>query len=169
MSDPRCLPLLGAFVVGYHAAVIAQVLRDHLPAELALRGPEQRRRAQVLSAQEQINAAAEAWRAHAKAAVMSEAGLLALNGLRIGEALSRDVEHLTYDFGHRVLELTRKGGKRSTEALARPPPGRSRPTSASAPAGRSSSPAKAVGWPSLPPGGLSAGWLDKLDYRRPTG
>ena len=44
--------------------------------------------------------------------------LLALNGLRIGEALSRDVEHLTYDFGHRVLELTRKGGKRSTEALA---------------------------------------------------
>jgi len=44
--------------------------------------------------------------------------LLALNGLRIGEALSRDVDHLTYDFGHRVLELTRKGGKRSTEALA---------------------------------------------------
>ena len=44
--------------------------------------------------------------------------LLALNGLRVGEALSRDVEHLTYDFGHRVLELTRKGGKRSTEALA---------------------------------------------------
>jgi integrase/recombinase XerD len=44
--------------------------------------------------------------------------LLALNGLRIGEALSRDVDHLTYNFGHRVLELTRKGGKRSTEALA---------------------------------------------------
>ena len=44
--------------------------------------------------------------------------LLALNGLRIDEALSRDVEHLTYDFGHRVLELTRKGAKRSTEALA---------------------------------------------------
>jgi len=44
--------------------------------------------------------------------------LLALNGLRIDEALSRDVEHLTYDFGHRVLELTRKGGRRRTEALA---------------------------------------------------
>jgi len=44
--------------------------------------------------------------------------LLALNGLRVGEALSRDVGHLTYDFGHRVLEVTRKGGKRSTEALA---------------------------------------------------
>ncbi len=44
--------------------------------------------------------------------------LLALNGLRVGEALSRDVEHLTYDFGHRVLDLIRKGNKASTEALA---------------------------------------------------
>ncbi len=44
--------------------------------------------------------------------------LLALNGLRVGEALSRDVEHLTHDFGHRVLNLTRKGSKASTEALA---------------------------------------------------
>ena len=44
--------------------------------------------------------------------------LLALNGLRIDEALSRDVDHLTYQFGHRVLELTRKGAKRSAEALA---------------------------------------------------
>ncbi len=44
--------------------------------------------------------------------------LLALNGLRIGEALSRDVEHLSYDFGHRVIELNRKGDKRTREALA---------------------------------------------------
>ncbi len=44
--------------------------------------------------------------------------LLALNGLRIGEALALDVPHLSYDFGHRVLSLVRKGNKRSTEALA---------------------------------------------------
>jgi integrase/recombinase XerD len=44
--------------------------------------------------------------------------LLVYNGLRISEALSRDVEHFTYQTGHRVLRLTRKGGKRSTEALA---------------------------------------------------
>jgi integrase/recombinase XerD len=44
--------------------------------------------------------------------------LLVCNGLRISEALSRDVEHFTYQTGHRVLRLTRKGGKRSTEALA---------------------------------------------------
>jgi len=44
--------------------------------------------------------------------------LLALNRLRIGEALALDVAHLTYDFGHRVLNLVRKGNKRSTQALA---------------------------------------------------
>jgi len=44
--------------------------------------------------------------------------LLALNGLRVGEALALDAPDLTYDFGHRVLGLTRKGGKRSVEALA---------------------------------------------------
>jgi integrase/recombinase XerD len=44
--------------------------------------------------------------------------LLALNGLRVGEALALDAPDLSYDFGHRVLTLTRKGGKRSVEALA---------------------------------------------------
>ena len=44
--------------------------------------------------------------------------LLALNALRTGEVLSRDIDDLTYDFGHLVLELACKGGKRSTEALA---------------------------------------------------
>jgi integrase/recombinase XerD len=34
--------------------------------------------------------------------------LLAFNGLRITEALSRDVEHLAYNEGHRVLRIERK-------------------------------------------------------------
>lgn len=46
--------------------------------------------------------------------------LLAFNGLRITEALSRDIEHLTYNEGHRVLRLDRKGGKRATAPLAPP-------------------------------------------------
>src|SRR4051812_29841186 len=46
--------------------------------------------------------------------------LLALNGLRITEALSRDVEHLAYNEGHRVLRIERKGGKRATTPLAPP-------------------------------------------------
>ena len=43
--------------------------------------------------------------------------LLASNGLRITEAISRDVEDLTYDAGHRVLRLVRKGNKRGATPL----------------------------------------------------
>ena len=43
--------------------------------------------------------------------------LLALNGLRISEVLTRNVEHLDYDQGHRILRLDRKGGKRAKAPL----------------------------------------------------
>jgi site-specific recombinase XerD len=46
--------------------------------------------------------------------------LLAHNGLRINEALSRDVEHLDIERGHQVLRLHRKGGHRATTPLAPP-------------------------------------------------
>jgi site-specific recombinase XerD len=44
--------------------------------------------------------------------------LLALNGLRITEALRADVDDLGVERGHRTLRLHRKGGKRQTIALA---------------------------------------------------
>jgi site-specific recombinase XerD len=44
--------------------------------------------------------------------------LLALNGLRISEALGADASDLDTERGHRVLRITRKGGKRSTVPLA---------------------------------------------------
>ena len=44
--------------------------------------------------------------------------LLALNGLRISEALGADASDLDAERGHRVLRITRKGGKRSTVPLA---------------------------------------------------
>jgi integrase len=37
--------------------------------------------------------------------------LLALNGLRISEALNADIGHLGMERGHRTLTSTRKGGK----------------------------------------------------------
>ena len=37
--------------------------------------------------------------------------LLALNGLRVSEATSADIEHLGLERGHRTLVITRKGGK----------------------------------------------------------
>lgn len=46
--------------------------------------------------------------------------LLAYNGLRIAEALGADVDDLTHDRGHRVLRITRKGGKAATVPLAPP-------------------------------------------------
>jgi integrase/recombinase XerD len=39
------------------------------------------------------------------------ASLLALNGLRISEALNADIEHLGLERGHRTLTITRKGGR----------------------------------------------------------
>jgi integrase/recombinase XerD len=44
--------------------------------------------------------------------------LLALNGLRISEALAADVSDLGQERGHRTLTVDRKGGKRQTIALA---------------------------------------------------
>lgn len=46
--------------------------------------------------------------------------LLAYNGVRIDEALGADVADYTYQRGHRVLRITRKGGRSSTEPLAPP-------------------------------------------------
>jgi integrase/recombinase XerD len=46
--------------------------------------------------------------------------LLAHTGLRIGEALSRDVEHLSHDRGHRILRLQRKGGRGGRTVLTAP-------------------------------------------------
>ncbi len=44
--------------------------------------------------------------------------LLAVNGLRISEALGADIGDLDYERGHRTLKILRKGGKRVTIPLA---------------------------------------------------
>ena len=44
--------------------------------------------------------------------------LLALNGLRVSEALGADVEQLALERGHRTLTILRKGGKMATIPLA---------------------------------------------------
>jgi integrase/recombinase XerD len=44
--------------------------------------------------------------------------LLAYSGLRVDEALSRDVEHLGHQQGHRVLRISRKGGRDTLEPLS---------------------------------------------------
>jgi len=44
--------------------------------------------------------------------------LLALNGLRVSEAIGADVEALGTERGHRTLAITRKGGKKAVIPLA---------------------------------------------------
>ena len=46
--------------------------------------------------------------------------LLAHTGLRVGEALSRNVEHLAHDRGHRILRLERKGKRGGRTVLTAP-------------------------------------------------
>ena len=46
------------------------------------------------------------------------ASLLALNGLRISEALGTDIGDLDFERGHRTLKILRKGGKRAVIPLA---------------------------------------------------
>jgi integrase/recombinase XerD len=46
------------------------------------------------------------------------ASLLALNGLRISEALGADIDDLEYERGHRTLKILRKAGKRAVIPLA---------------------------------------------------
>jgi len=59
--------------------------------------------------------------------------LLAYNGVRIDEALSADVDDYTYQRGHRVLRIVRKGGTAATGCCAscaraaKPPPSPSLP------------------------------------------
>lgn len=57
---------------------------------------------------------------HGSARSLVLLSLLAHTGLRIGEALSRDVEHLAHDRGHRILKLQRKGGRGGRTILTAP-------------------------------------------------
>ena len=44
--------------------------------------------------------------------------LLALNGLRISEALNADIDDLSTERGHRILAIVRKGCKHVTVSIA---------------------------------------------------
>ena len=83
--------------------------------------------------------------------------LLALNGLRVSEAIGADIEHLGQERGHRTLVITRKGGKVVTIPLARAPTAPSTWPPASAPRARCSSPRTGGGWTGTAPPGSSAG------------
>jgi hypothetical protein len=77
--------------------------------------------------------------------------LLAINGLRISEALGADIDALGSERGHRTLTVLRKGGKMVTIPLARAPHAPSTSPSANGPTGRSSSAQMGSAWTGTPP------------------
>jgi integrase/recombinase XerD len=60
----------------------------------------------------------------------SRAELLGLNGLRVGEACSTNIEDLALERGHRTLRIIGKGNKPRSSRSSREPPGRSTSRSA---------------------------------------
>jgi site-specific recombinase XerD len=82
--------------------------------------------------------------------------LLALNGLRVSEAIGADIEDLGLERGHRTLTILRKGGKVVTIPLAPRRPGPSTWRSVNAARGRSSPRPPAGGSIAAPPGGSCA-------------
>jgi integrase/recombinase XerD len=83
--------------------------------------------------------------------------LLALNGLRVSEAVGANIEALGLERGHRTLVVTRKGGKVVTIPLA-PRTARSIDLAiGERTKGRSSWRRMFIGWTGTAPGGSSAG------------
>jgi integrase/recombinase XerD len=86
--------------------------------------------------------------------------LLALNGLRISEAIGADIEDLGLERGHRTLTIVRKGGKVVTVPWRPAPPGPSTSRSANAAKGRSSPELTRAGSIVTPPVASCAASLD---------
>ena len=82
--------------------------------------------------------------------------LLAINGLRISEALGADIDALGIERGHRTLTVLRKGGKIVVIPSLRGPPARSTQPSANASTVRSSSGPMGNGWTGTAPAGSCA-------------
>jgi integrase/recombinase XerD len=80
--------------------------------------------------------------------------LLALNGLRVSEAIGADIEDLGLERGHRTLTILRKGGKIVTVPLAPRRPEPSTWRSANAAPGQSSSEPRAAASTATRPAGL---------------
>jgi integrase/recombinase XerD len=104
-------------IAGFYRYAVEEELLDHSPA------------AHVRRPRVDYESRATALERNEVGALLVAAGLgptaehalvswLALNGLRVWEATSADIEHLGLERGHRTLVITRKGGKVVTIPLA---------------------------------------------------
>lgn len=109
-----------ASVSSFFAYLVAEEVVGHSPAE-HVRRPKVPDRGETPGLnREELRRLLRAAETRGSARTIALLTLPATTGLRINEALSRDVEHVGYDRGHRVLKLERKGGRGDRTVLTAP-------------------------------------------------
>lgn len=117
---PRTVARRLAAISSWYGFLVVEEVRPDSPAEHVRRprvGAEGETPGLTRDELRRLLAAAEEHGSLRSIALMS---VLAHTGVRIGEALSRDVEHLGHDRGHRILRLERKGGLSGRAVLTAP-------------------------------------------------
>jgi site-specific recombinase XerD len=103
-------------LAGFYAYAVSELVIDGSPVAL-VRRPKVADESPTLGLDRgEISALLEASASHPRDHAL--ACLLALNGLRISEALALNIDDFGSERGHRTIRLKRKGGKRQTAALA---------------------------------------------------
>ena len=117
---PRTVARRLAAVSSWYGFLVVEEVRPGSPAEHVRRpkvGDEGETPGLTRDELRRLLGAAEAHGSRRSIALMS---VLAHTGVRINEALSRDIEHLGHDRGHRILRLERKGGRSGRAVLTAP-------------------------------------------------
>jgi site-specific recombinase XerD len=117
---PRTVARRLAAVSSWYGFLLVEEVRPTSPAE-HVRRPKVGDRGEIpgLTRDELrrlMGAAAE----HGSPRSIALLSLLGHTGIRVGEALSRNVEHLAHDRGHRILRLERRGGRGDRTVLTAP-------------------------------------------------
>jgi site-specific recombinase XerD len=104
-------------IAGFYKYAVEEELLDHSPAAHVRRPRVDYESRAVALDRNELGAllVAAGLGSPAEHALMS---LLALNGLRVSEAIGADIDHLGLERGHRTLTIIRKGGKMVTIPLA---------------------------------------------------
>jgi site-specific recombinase XerD len=119
-AAPRTVARRLAAVSSWYQYLAAEGIRPGSPAEHARR-PEIPDRGETPGlTRGELRRLLAAAREHGTRRSIALLELLAHTGLRIDEALSRDIEHLAHDRGHRILRLARKGGRGGMTVLTAP-------------------------------------------------
>jgi integrase/recombinase XerD len=119
-AAPRTVARRLAAVSSWYSYLVAEGVRADSPAE-HVRRPKIPDRGETPGLnRDELRRLLRAAEQHGSQRSIALLTLLAHTGLRIGEALSRDVEHLAHDRGHRILRLERKGGRGDRTVLTAP-------------------------------------------------